>query len=175
MRADALESAIAADVRARRTPIAVVATTGTVSTGAVDPLEAVAAIAREHDLYLHVDGAYGGLAALAAPESIGPLGLADSVSFDFHKWLYQPVDCGLALFRDRELARRTFAYTDDYVTAFADDPLEAFVFFEESMELSRRFRALKVWLSLRYHGLGAYRASNPRRPRSGAESRAEDR
>jgi aromatic-L-amino-acid/L-tryptophan decarboxylase len=159
MRADALEQAIAADVAAGKAPIAVVATTGTVSTGAVDPVEAVAAIAREYDLYLHVDGAYGGLAALATPGRIGPLGLADSVSFDFHKWLYQPIDCGLLLFRDRELARRTFTYTDDYVASFADDPLEAFMFFEESMELSRRFRALKVWLSLRYHGLGAYRAS----------------
>jgi aromatic-L-amino-acid/L-tryptophan decarboxylase len=159
MRADALENAIAADVQAEKTPIAVVATTGTVSTGAVDPLEAVAAIARKYDLYLHVDGAYGGLAALAVPERIGPLGLADSVSLDLHKWLYQPIDCGLLLFRDRELARRTFAYTDDYVSSFAEDPLEAFMFFEESMELSRRFRALKVWLSLRYHGLGSYRAS----------------
>jgi glutamate/tyrosine decarboxylase-like PLP-dependent enzyme len=144
---------------AGKTPLAVVASAGTVSTGAVDPLEEIADIAREHDLYLHVDGAYGGLAALAAPERIGPLGLADSVSFDLHKWLYQPVDCGLLLFRDRELARRTFTYTDDYVVSFADDPLEAFMFFEQTIELSRRFRALKVWLSVRYHGLRAYRTS----------------
>jgi len=159
MSTDALRAAIADDLAAGRTPMAVVASTGTISTGAVDPLEDVAEIVREHDLYLHVDGAYGGLAALAAPERVGPLGLADSISFDLHKWLYQPVECGLLLFRDRELARRTFTYTDDYVKALADDPLEAFMFFEETMELSRRFRALKVWLSVRYHGLEAYRAS----------------
>ena len=146
-------------LRQGRLPIAVVASAGTVATGAVDPVAEIASVAREHDLYLHVDGAYGGLAALAAPELIGPLGVADSVSLDLHKWLYQPIDCGLLLFRDRELARRTFSYTDDYVAAFADDPDEAFVFFEESIELTRRFRALKAWLSLRYHGLGAYRAS----------------
>jgi len=159
MSTDALRCAVAEDTAAGRTPVAVVASAGTVSTGAVDPLQEIAGIAREHSLYLHVDGAYGGLAALAAPELIGPLGLADSVSFDLHKWLYQPVECGLLLFRDRELARRTFTYTDDYVVSFGEDPLEAFMFFEETIELSRRFRALKVWLSLRYHGLGAYRAS----------------
>jgi aromatic-L-amino-acid/L-tryptophan decarboxylase len=159
MRTDALGAAIIEDINSDRTPIAVVASAGTVSTGAVDPLEEIAAIAREHDLHLHVDGAYGGLAALAAPDRIGRLGLADSVSLDLHKWLYQPIDCGLLLYRDRDLARRTFAHTDDYVASFADDPLEAFMFFEESIELSRRFRALKVWLSVRFHGLGAYRAS----------------
>jgi aromatic-L-amino-acid/L-tryptophan decarboxylase len=159
MSTDALRSAIAEDAAAGRTPIAVVASAGTVNTGAVDPLEEIAGIAYEHGLYLHVDAAYGGLAALAAPERIGPLGLADSVSLDLHKWLYQPVDCGLLLFRDRELARRAFTYTDDYVVSFADDPFESFMYFEESLELSRRFRALKVWLSVRYHGLSAFRAS----------------
>jgi aromatic-L-amino-acid/L-tryptophan decarboxylase len=159
LRTDLLKDAIAEDVRAGRQPVAVVASAGTVNTGAVDPLEDLASIAHEHDLHLHVDGAYGGLAALADPARLGPLGVADTIAFDLHKWLYQPVDCGLLLFRDRDLARRTFSYTDDYVTALADDPLEGFVFFEESLELSRRFRALKAWLSLRYHGLGAYRAS----------------
>jgi glutamate/tyrosine decarboxylase-like PLP-dependent enzyme len=159
MRADSLRAAIAEDTTAGKTPLAVVASAGTVSTGGVDPLEEIADIVSDHDLYLHIDGSYGGLAALAAPERIGPLGLADSISFDLHKWLYQPLDCGLLLFRDQQLARRTFMYTDDYVVSFADDPLEGFMFFEETIELSRRFRALKVWLSFRYHGLGAYRAS----------------
>jgi glutamate/tyrosine decarboxylase-like PLP-dependent enzyme len=159
LRPDALRAAILEDKNADRTPLAVVASAGTVSTGAVDPVDEIAAIAREHDLYLHVDGAYGGLAALVAPDLIGPLGLADSISFDLHKWLYQPIDCGLLLFRDRDLARRTFTQTDDYVASLAEDPLESFMFFEESIELSRRFRALKVWLSVRFHGLSAYRAS----------------
>ena len=85
------------------------------------------------------------------------------------------LDCGLLLFRDRDLARRTFAYTDDYVAPFAADPLEAFMFFEESIELSRRFRALKLWLSLRYHGLGAYRASIREDLELARAARADDR
>ena len=159
LRPDALRAAIIEDRNSDRTPLAVIASAGTISTGAVDPVAEIAAIAREHNVYVHVDGAYGGLAALVAPDLIGPLGLADSVSLDLHKWLYQPIDCGLLLFRDRDLARRTFTHTDDYVASFAEDPLESFMFFEESIELSRRFRALKVWLSVRFHGLGAYRAS----------------
>lgn len=152
----ALEAAIADDRRAEKRGIAIVASAGTVTTGAIDPLRAVAEVAREYGLWLHVDGAYGALAALAAPEKLAGLELADSLSVDAHKWLFQPLDCSLLLFRDRELANRTFAYTDDYVTLFSDDPVEGFAFFEESLELSRRFRALKIWLSLRYHGARAF-------------------
>jgi len=159
MRTGLLREAIAEDVRHGGNPIAVVASAGTVSTGAVDPLEEIAGIAREHDLHLHIDGAYGAPVVLADPGRMGTLGVADSVSVDFHKWLYQPVDCSLLLFRDRELARRTFAHSDDYVIPIADDPVESFAFFEESIELTRRFRALKLWLSLRFHGLAAFRAS----------------
>jgi aromatic-L-amino-acid/L-tryptophan decarboxylase len=156
---DALRLAVQEDTERGLTPLAVVASTGTVMTGAVDPLVEIAAVAREHDLYLHVDGAYGGFAALAEPALIGPLALADSVSLDAHKWLYQPVDCGLFLFKDGDLARRTFSFTGDYTRTLTEDPLEGFAFFEESLELSRRFRALKLWLSIRYHGLAAYRNS----------------
>lgn len=159
MRTDALRRAIQEDEEHGRRPLAVVASAGTTNTGAVDPLAEIAAIAREHDLHLHVDGAYGGFAALADPELLGPLGSADSISLDAHKWLYQPVDCGLFLFKDPELARRTFSHTGDYARTLTDDPLEGFAFFDESLELSRRFRALKLWLSIRYHGLAAYRAS----------------
>src|ERR1700746_419438 len=83
--------------------------------------------------------------------------LADSLSLDPHKWLYQPLDCGCLLYRDVALARKTFAYTGDYARTFTDDPVEGFAVFEESIELSRRFRALKLWLSLRYHGMSAFR------------------
>ena len=159
MRTDALRGAIREDQKRGRIPLAVVASAGTVNTGAVDPLAEIAAIAREHDLHFHVDGAYGGFAALAEPELIGPLGSADSISLDAHKWLYQPVDCGLFLFKNRELAQRTLSYTAEYARTFAEDPLEGFAFFDESVELSRRFRAFKLWLSIRYHGLAAYRAS----------------
>jgi aromatic-L-amino-acid/L-tryptophan decarboxylase len=157
MRPDALEAAIGEDRRAGRRAIAVVASAGTVATGAIDPLGEVAAVAHANDLWLHVDGAYGALAALAVPERLEGLALADSLSVDAHKWLYQPLDCSALLYRDAGVAREAFAYTGDYAKVLATDPVEGFAFFEESIELSRRFRALKLWLSLRYHGLGQFR------------------
>jgi glutamate/tyrosine decarboxylase-like PLP-dependent enzyme len=157
MRPEALERAISEDLAAGGHPLAVVATAGTVNTGAVDPLSDVAAIARRHGLWMHVDGAYGALAAMAAPERFDSLARADSLSMDAHKWLYQPVDCGVLLYRDASAARRAFSFTGDYARAMSADAVEGFAFFEESMELSRRFRALKLWLSVRYHGLGAFR------------------
>jgi glutamate/tyrosine decarboxylase-like PLP-dependent enzyme len=156
---EALRAAIADDRRDGRRGIAIVASAGTVNTGAIDPLPEIAAVARENDLWLHVDGAYGALAAIAAPEQLAGLALADSISLDAHKWLYQPLDCSALLHRHPDLARRAFAFTGDYARAASDDAIEGFAFFEESLELSRRFRALKLWLSLRYHGLGAFRAA----------------
>ncbi|HZH78257.1 MAG TPA: aminotransferase class V-fold PLP-dependent enzyme [Archangium sp.] len=157
MRPEALEAALSEDLSAGRRPLAVVATAGTVNTGAVDPLKDVAAIARRNDLWMHVDGAYGALAAMAVPEHFEGLALADSLSMDAHKWLYQPVDCGVLLYRDATAARRAFSFTGDYVRTMSTDSVEGFAFFDESLELSRRFRALKPWLSVRYHGLGAFR------------------
>ena len=155
----ALRRAIAADRAAGRAPLAVVASAGTVNTGAIDPLAEIAALCQAEQLWLHVDGAYGALAALAIPECFSALNQADSLSLDAHKWLYQPLDCGLLLFRDASAARRAFSFTGDYAKSLSADPLEAFAFFEESLELSRRFRALKLWLSLRYHGLAAFRGA----------------
>lgn len=157
LRPDALQAAIAADRRAGNTPIAVVATAGTVVSGAIDPLGEIADIASCEGLWLHVDGAYGALAALVAPEKLSGLASADSLSVDPHKWLYQPIDCGCLLHRHPQVARTTFSHTDDYVRILSDEPTEAFAFFEESMELSRRFRALKLWMSLQYHGRRAFR------------------
>jgi glutamate/tyrosine decarboxylase-like PLP-dependent enzyme len=85
--------------------------------------------------------------------------LADSLSLDPHKWLYQPLDCGCLLYRDVNAAHTAFAHTGDYAKALTNDPIEGFAFFEESIELSRRFRALRLWLSLRYHGLQAFRTA----------------
>ncbi len=157
MRVDELARHIRADRDAGRRPLAVVASAGTVTTGAIDPLQEIAAVARHHQLWLHVDGAYGALAALAMPEKFAGLDLADSISLDAHKWLYQPLECGGLLFRDPGAARAAFSHTGEYARALSEDPIEGFAFFEESLELSRRFRALKLWLSLRYHGLGAFR------------------
>lgn len=156
---DALRQSIDADKKAGKRAIAIVANGGTVNTGAIDDLAAVAQIAREHDLWFHIDGAYGVLAALAAPEKFRGVEQADSLSLDPHKWLYQPLDCGMVLYRDPAIARQTFAYSGDYTKVLNSDPIEGFAFFEESMELSRRFRALKLWLSLRYHGFAAFRRS----------------
>jgi glutamate/tyrosine decarboxylase-like PLP-dependent enzyme len=157
MRTDALEAAIADDRKSGSTPVAIVATTGTVATGAIDPLREIADIAKREALWLHVDGAYGGLAALAVPEKFQGLSSADSLSLDAHKWLYQPLDCGCLLYRDRDIARKAFSHSGDYTRALSEDSKEAFAFFEESIELSRRFRALKLWMSLQYHGRRAFR------------------
>jgi glutamate/tyrosine decarboxylase-like PLP-dependent enzyme len=157
MRADALEAAIAADRKAGHFPIAIVATAGTVNVGAIDPLPIIADIAKREALWLHVDGAYGGLAALAAPQKFRGLDRVDSLALDAHKWLYQPIECGCLLYRDRQIARETFSYSGDYIKILNEDPTERFAFFEESIELSRRFRALKLWLSLQYHGRRAFR------------------
>ncbi|MCU1303456.1 MAG: Aromatic-L-amino-acid decarboxylase [Candidatus Sulfotelmatobacter sp.] len=154
-----LERAIRQDEAQGREPIAVVASAGTVNTGSIDPLREIAAIAQSHDLWMHVDGAYGALAAIAVPEKFEGLALADSLSLDPHKWLYQPLDCGCLLYRDVRSAQSTFDYTGSYAKQLSSDPVEGFAFFEESIELSRRFRALKLWLSLRYHGLHSFRAA----------------
>jgi glutamate/tyrosine decarboxylase-like PLP-dependent enzyme len=159
MRTDALAAAIERDRRAGIPAIAVVATAGTTSTGAVDPLREIAGIAQASGLWVHVDGAYGGLAAMAAPGLFAGLAQADSISLDAHKWLYQPLDCSALLYRDPGAAHRAFGYTGEYARSLSEDPVEGFAFFEESLELSRRFRALKLWLSLRYHGIGQFRTA----------------
>jgi glutamate/tyrosine decarboxylase-like PLP-dependent enzyme len=108
---------------------------------------------------MHVDGAYGAIAALAIPEAFEGIALADSVSLDPHKWLYQPTGCGCLLYRNPADARRAFSHSGDYARSLSTDPIEGFAFFEESIELSRPFRALSLWLSLRYHGLSAFQQS----------------
>ena len=144
---------------AGKTPVAVVASAGTVSTGAIDPFPEIERIARQYKAWFHIDGAYGALAAIADPKKFAGIELADSISLDPHKWLYQPLDCGCLLYQSSEAAQKTFAHTGEYARSLTADPIEGFAFFEESLELSRRFRALKLWLSLRYHGVSAFRQS----------------
>lgn len=152
-----LDRAMRRDLDCGKTPIAVVATAGTVNTGAIDPLPEIAEIAKRNGAWLHVDGAYGALAAIAVPQKFAGLALADSLSLDPHKWLYQPLDAGCLLYRAAGQARDAFTHTGEYARSLSQDPLEGFAFFEESVELSRRFRALKLWLSLRFHGFEAFR------------------
>jgi aromatic-L-amino-acid/L-tryptophan decarboxylase len=154
-----LRHAISDDRAAGRVPMAIVASAGTIVTGSIDPIAEIVEIARAEDLWVHVDGAYGAPAAMAAPELFRGLGEVDSLSLDAHKWLYQPLDCSVLFYQDPAAARRAFSLTDDYAAALSEDPVEGQVFFEETVELSRRVRALKLWLSLRYHGLSAFRDS----------------
>jgi glutamate/tyrosine decarboxylase-like PLP-dependent enzyme len=159
MRTEGLRQAIREDIRNGKLPIAVVASAGTTATGSIDPLVEIADLCQEFDLWLHVDGAYGALAALAIPDAFCGLDRADSLSLDPHKWLYQPTGCGCLLYRDSSAAKTAFSHSEEYARALSDDPIEGFAFFEESIELSRPFRALNLWLSLRYHGLHAFQES----------------
>jgi len=148
---DQLRRSIGADTKAGHLPFCVVANAGTVNTGAIDALADVAAVAKEFGLWLHVDASYGGFAVLA--QSVRPrfagLDQADSISLDPHKWLYLPVDCGCVIYRDPASARGTFAHDAEYTRVFASETEEAFAFWDYGPELSRRFRALKVWMLLR--------------------------
>lgn len=159
MRTDLLRAQIDQDRRSGKKPVAVVASAGTTATGSIDSLSEIADICHEFGLWLHVDGAYGALARLAIPEAFRGMERADSLSLDPHKWLYQPAGCGCLLYRDAGDARRAFSHSAEYARTLSNDPVEGFAFFEESMELSRPFRAMNLWLSLRYHGLKAFAES----------------
>lgn len=155
IRIDQLADSIREDIAAGYTPFCVVANAGTVMTGAVDPLRAISEVARQFNLWLHVDGAYGGFAILAesARALFSGIELADSVALDPHKWLYLPVDCGCVLYRDPQAARNAFAHEADYTRVIGHQADEAFAFWDYGPELSRRFRALKVWMLLRTVGV----------------------
>ncbi len=150
MKTDALVDAIADDRRRGCQPFLLVGTAGTVGTGAVDPIRRLAAIAREHDLWFHVDGAYGGFAAAAedVPDDLRALGLADSIAVDPHKWLYAPLEAGCALVRDPEALGNAFRYRPAYYNF--DETAVNYV--DLGVQNSRGFRALKVWLGLRQAG-----------------------
>jgi aromatic-L-amino-acid decarboxylase len=154
----ALENTIAADRRKGFTPFLVVGTAGTVDTGAIDDLSGLASLAQREKLWLHVDGAYGALAILApdlAPRLAG-LERADSVAFDFHKWGQVPYDAGFILVRDGTLHRDTFAAPAAYLRRetrglAAGSPWPC----DFGPDLSRGFRALKTWFTLKVHGTDA--------------------
>ena len=161
MRSDALDAMIEEDRRAGHQPFCVVGTAGTVGTGAIDPLDAIADIAERHGLWFHVDASYGGFATLAPAvrPHLAALSRADSIALDPHKWLYLPLDCGCVLYRDPAAARAAFAHDAEYTRVMDSAPAESFVFWEYGPELSRRFRALKVWMLLRAVGLAPLRAA----------------
>ncbi len=152
---EAVEAAIARDERERKTPLCLVASAGTTATGAVDPLDALAGVAEAHGLWFHVDGAYGAPAAAVAAQQHRFRGIerADSLSIDAHKWLYSPVDCSALFVHDAATTARAFgAAAGDYVRVLGAADEEAFAFWDHGLELSRRFRALKLWMALRHYG-----------------------
>jgi len=153
----ALDRALAEDRRAGRTPVCVVANAGDVNTGAIDPLAAVADVCRRHRVWLHADAAYGGFARLApsAARDLEPLGRVDSLSLDPHKWLFVPVDSGCLLVRDPSALRQAFSYAAEYVDVVADADMSAYAFWDHGPELTRRFRALKIWMTLKVYGVRA--------------------
>ena len=157
MRVEACADAIDADRAAGVAPIAVVATAGTTLTGAVDPLDELADVCAQRGVWLHVDGAYGLPAALV--ESHAPLfrGLAraDSVTVDAHKWLFVPKACGVLMVREAEWLERAFSHEATYVPHELGEQDAV----DRTLEYSRPFRALKLWLALRVHGLAAFRSA----------------
>ncbi|MEL6357245.1 MAG: aminotransferase class V-fold PLP-dependent enzyme, partial [Bacteroidota bacterium] len=156
-----LETAIKEDLNKGYFPFCVVATTGTVNSGAIDPLEDIYRICQTYDLWMHIDGAYGALAKLDDhyADRLKYIEYADSVAFDLHKWLYVNYEVGCALIRRKEDHRNAFAITPNYLLpanrglAGGPDSINNYGF-----ELSRGFKALKVWMSIKEHGLDKYKA-----------------
>lgn len=155
-----LREKIAADEAAGFQPFCIVANAGTVNTGATDPLEELVILCREKRIWLHVDGAFGALASLL-PEyesSLKWISQADSIAFDLHKWLYLPYGVGCVLVRDGDRHRQAFAYSADYLMQH-ERGLSAGLESQSNfgLELSRDFKALKVWMSLKEHGIEKFR------------------
>ncbi len=152
---EAVAAAVRADRAAGLVPVAVVATAGTTLTGAVDPIDALADICEEEGIWLHVDGAYGVPAATtpSAAHLFAGLDRADSVTLDAHKWLYLPKACGVLLVRRREDLFHAFSHEEAYIPH--ERAAEHMV--DITLEYSRPFRALKLWLAFRAHGAQAFR------------------
>lgn len=161
MRASVLDEMLVADIALGHIPGAVIASAGTVNTGAIDPLDEIADICGRHGVWLHVDAAYGGAAILSKEynEPLRALGRADSLALDPHKWMYVPVDAGLVMVRHGDVMRAAFSLVPSYLRT--DDNLHGVQgppwFSEYGAEQTRPFRALKVWAALRYFGTTGYR------------------
>ena len=150
---DALRSAIREDLTSGIRPLAVVATIGTTSTSSVDPVAEIAGIAKDFGLWLHVDAAYAGSAAIV-PE-LRPLfsgwELADSIVMNPHKWLFTPVDCSILYCRRPEMLKRAFSLTPEYLRSREGESARNLM--DYGVALGRRFRAMKLWFILRYFGV----------------------
>lgn len=151
----ALRTRIAEDRAAGRRPMAVVANAGTVNTGAIDDIGALADVCADEGLWLHVDGAFGAMLALSDVHRARLAGIerADSIAFDLHKWMYLPIECGCVLVRDTAAHRRTFSTQAGYLALFERGiPSGEHFFTQLGPQLTRGFRALKVWFAMRAYG-----------------------
>jgi len=155
-----LRDAVAADRAAGLIPCCVIANAGTTNTGAVDPLRELAAFCREHGVWLHADGAYGAASMLSERGRAALAGIeqADSLSLDPHKWLFQPFECGCVLLRDGTMLRDTFRILPDYLRD-AHRLREEVNFCDYGIQLTRGFRALKLWMSLQVFGAAVFRSA----------------
>jgi len=162
LRLDLLEKAIEEDRRAGATPFCVVAAAGTVSTGAIDPIGAIADLCARESLWLHVDGAYGALFILGnrIEECLSACGRADSIALDPHKLLFAPLEAGCLIVRNRDSLRDTFHFTSSYLTVEHDPLLMNYL--EYGPQLSRGFKAFKIWCSLQTFGVRAFRTAADR-------------
>jgi len=162
LRVDLLEEAIHNDRRRGLTPCCVVASAGTVNTGAIDPIEEIADLCQQEHLWLHVDGAYGALFILCDRMKVrlSGCGRADSITLDPHKLLFAPLEAGCLIVRDREKLRRTFHFPSSYLTV-EDDPLLV-NFLEYGPQLSRGFKAFKIWCALETFGIRAFQSAAER-------------
>ncbi len=158
LRVDALAGAIDDDAAAGLQPLIAVANAGATNTGAVDPLAELASLCHERGLWLHIDAAYGGFAALTerGQAALSGIELADSVTLDPHKWLYQPIECGCLLVRAGHLLKDAFTINPDYL---ADYKSEEVNFSDRGLQLTRGARALKIWMSFNYFGSDAFEAA----------------
>ncbi len=158
---ETVAAAVQADRSAGRIPFALCTSAGSTNTGAVDPLGDLADVGAEERLWLHVDAAYGGFAALTAKgrSVLAGIDRADSVTLDPHKWLYQPMECGSVLIRDGARLERTFAIHPDYLDGDATHGAGEVNFADRGLQLSRGFRALKIWVTVHTFGLAAFRAA----------------
>lgn len=159
MKADELEFQIQRDIEAGLLPFCIVGTSGTVNTGAIDPMDELLAVSRKFGLWFHVDGAYGALAKLDPKyaDRLKAIEEADSLAFDLHKWLYVPYEVGCTLIRDAKKHRDSFALTPNYLIQESrglSGGLDSIN--NHGFELSRGFKALKIWMSLKEHGREKY-------------------
>src|SRR5689334_3262717 len=159
IRLDVLRDEIASDRLAGRLPCCIVGVAGTTSTGVIDPLEYLAGIARESELWYHIDAAYGGPLAFSAKhkDKLRGIALADSITFDPHKWMFVPFACGATLVRDGgHVVRDSFDMSPEYMSQDRGGADVEFDFFRYGQMGTRRFNSLKLWMALKFMGRQGY-------------------